>query len=211
MPRPRFEKLATEKRERILETAAREFAHHGYDGASLNHILAEAGISKGAAYYYFDDKSDLFATVLEHYWVHVLGEANFAIDRLDAPGFWPKINELYRQALNHAFEQPWILPLFKSLWKPWDMGALPAPLAARIGALREWLLELLERGQKLGTVRTDLPLDLLFALMAGMDDAADRWLMENWTRLDRERIQDLSMRMLDMVRRMLAPPAEGKR
>ena len=56
MPRPRFEKLSAEKREQILETAAKAFAAHGYDGASLNQILADADISKGAAYYYFDNK-----------------------------------------------------------------------------------------------------------------------------------------------------------
>ena len=211
MPRPRFQKLAAEKRERILDTAAREFAQHGYDGASLNHILAEAGISKGAAYYYFDDKADLFASVLEHYWRHVLGEAKFTGGRLDAQAFWPKIRELYRQALDHAFEQPWLMPLFKGLWRPSNVGALPAPLAARIGEIREWLHELLERGQKLGVVRDDLPLDLLFALMAGVDDAADRWLMENWARFDRERMQELSMLMLDAVQRMLEPVVEGKR
>ena len=49
MPRPRFNKLSAEKRECILEAAAKEFAAHGYDGASLNRILDETGISKGAA------------------------------------------------------------------------------------------------------------------------------------------------------------------
>ena len=38
MPRPRFEKLTPEKRENILETAAKEFAANGYDGASFNQI-----------------------------------------------------------------------------------------------------------------------------------------------------------------------------
>ncbi len=67
MPRPRFNKLPEEKRERILEAAAKEFVAHGYEGASLNQILAEAGISKGAAYYYFDDKADVYATAVLHY------------------------------------------------------------------------------------------------------------------------------------------------
>ena len=57
MPRPRFQKLAEEKRHHLLETAAKAFAAHGYEGASLNQILEQAGISKGATYYYFDDKA----------------------------------------------------------------------------------------------------------------------------------------------------------
>ena len=67
MPRPRFARLTAAKRERIMEAAAKEFAAHGYEGATLNRILVEAGISKGAAYYYFDDKADLYLTALLHY------------------------------------------------------------------------------------------------------------------------------------------------
>ena len=56
MPRPRIARLAEDKRTRILEAAAKEFAAAGYENASLNRILEHAGLSKGAAYYYFDDK-----------------------------------------------------------------------------------------------------------------------------------------------------------
>ncbi len=65
MPRPRFNKLAPEKRERIMEAAAKEFAAYGYEGASLNRILEQAEVSKGAAYYYFDDKADLFVSATD--------------------------------------------------------------------------------------------------------------------------------------------------
>jgi AcrR family transcriptional regulator len=50
-----------------LEAAAKEFVAHGFEAASLNRILDDAGISKGAAYYYFDDKTDLYATTTLHY------------------------------------------------------------------------------------------------------------------------------------------------
>ena len=33
---------------------------HGFENASLNRIIKKAGISKGAMYYYFDDKMDLY-------------------------------------------------------------------------------------------------------------------------------------------------------
>ncbi len=64
MPRPRFDRLDPDKRRRILAVAAEEFAARGVGNASLNRIIDHAGISKGAAYYYFDDKADLFATVI---------------------------------------------------------------------------------------------------------------------------------------------------
>src|SRR6516165_8337004 len=65
MPRPRFQRAPVEKREAVLDSAAKEFAAHGYEDASVNRILLAAGFSKGAFYYYFDDKADLAAAVLE--------------------------------------------------------------------------------------------------------------------------------------------------
>src|SRR5215831_2823931 len=65
MPRPRFQRAPAKKQEAILDAATREFATHGYEGASVNRILLAAGFSKGAFYYYFDDKADLAAAVIE--------------------------------------------------------------------------------------------------------------------------------------------------
>ena len=53
MPYPRFNKLPGEKRTKLLDIAAQEFAKYGFDDASVNRILEEAHMSKGAAYYYF--------------------------------------------------------------------------------------------------------------------------------------------------------------
>ena len=61
MPLERFYRLPDDKRARLLRVAATEFADKGFDGASLNAILAAAGLSKGSYYYYFTDKEDLYA------------------------------------------------------------------------------------------------------------------------------------------------------
>src|SRR5210317_1665414 len=108
MPRPRFKKLPAEKRERILEASAKEFAAHGYDGASLNRILDEAGISKGAAYYYFDDKADLYATTILHYSQELMAEISFDPAQLTASNYWDEIANLYRQQLTAYAERPWV-------------------------------------------------------------------------------------------------------
>ncbi|HEX8725928.1 MAG TPA: helix-turn-helix domain-containing protein, partial [Gemmatimonadaceae bacterium] len=65
MVRERFDNLDPDKQERLFEAAADEFSDHGFEGASLNRIIDRAGMSKGSLYYYFNDKSDLYATVVE--------------------------------------------------------------------------------------------------------------------------------------------------
>jgi AcrR family transcriptional regulator len=52
-------------REQILDAAARVFAARGYSGASISKIAAEAGFSKGALYWNFASKEELFFALLD--------------------------------------------------------------------------------------------------------------------------------------------------
>jgi AcrR family transcriptional regulator len=49
----------------VLDAAYLVFSREGYHGATLDSIAREAGVSKGALYYSFDSKQDLFHALLE--------------------------------------------------------------------------------------------------------------------------------------------------
>ena len=55
------EDLSPEKRAQIMAGAAAVFAQDGYEGASMSRIAAEANVSKGTLYNYFESKAALFA------------------------------------------------------------------------------------------------------------------------------------------------------
>ena len=52
-------------RERLLEAAVKVFADRGYQAASVDEIAAAAGLSKGAVYWNFSSKDELFHALLE--------------------------------------------------------------------------------------------------------------------------------------------------
>ena len=52
-------------REEILAAASRVFADRGFHAASLDAIAEEAGFSRGAVYYNFGDKEELFLELLD--------------------------------------------------------------------------------------------------------------------------------------------------
>ena len=54
-----------ETRAHLLESAGAEFAEKGYTKASLRKICADAGVTTGALYFFFKDKEDLFAAIVE--------------------------------------------------------------------------------------------------------------------------------------------------
>jgi AcrR family transcriptional regulator len=54
-----------ETREHVLAAAARVFARRGFHATSLEAIAEEAGYSRGAVYYNFADKEELFLELLD--------------------------------------------------------------------------------------------------------------------------------------------------
>jgi TetR/AcrR family transcriptional repressor of nem operon len=52
---------AAENRKRIVETAARLFREHGFDGIGVDAIMKEAGLTHGGFYGHFASKDDLAA------------------------------------------------------------------------------------------------------------------------------------------------------
>jgi AcrR family transcriptional regulator len=60
----RSAELRGSARERLLDAAMSEFREKGYGATSLQAIATRAGLSKGAIYWNFKDKRDLFATLV---------------------------------------------------------------------------------------------------------------------------------------------------
>lgn len=52
-------------RETILQTAAAEFYRHGFQGGSLNRIIADAGVTKGSLFHHYEGKHALGFAVIE--------------------------------------------------------------------------------------------------------------------------------------------------
>jgi AcrR family transcriptional regulator len=52
-------------RRKLLEAAFAEFHHHGFQAANLDAIVERAGVTKGALYHHFPDKSSLGHAVID--------------------------------------------------------------------------------------------------------------------------------------------------
>src|SRR5215831_17240047 len=51
-------------RSRIVESARRLFNRNGFESVSVDSIMGQAGLTRGAFYAYFESKSDLYAEIL---------------------------------------------------------------------------------------------------------------------------------------------------
>ena len=55
-----FFQLFPEKQKAVLTAALNEFGTHDFDDASLDRVVASAGISKGGLYEYISSKEELY-------------------------------------------------------------------------------------------------------------------------------------------------------
>jgi len=76
----KFKNLDKKKQKRIINAALKEFTAKGFDQASTNRIVKEAGIGKGMLFYYFKSKKDLYLYLVD-YCIEIIREKYFhAID-----------------------------------------------------------------------------------------------------------------------------------
>jgi AcrR family transcriptional regulator len=210
MPHKRFFDLAQERRERIFAAAANEFAEHGYGAASINRIIDAAGISKGSLYYYFEGKEDLFATTMEQAIERVLGQSGFMPpSQLSAESFWNTFREVMRRSIDYMQTDGAYIRLARSFHQL--RATAPASEAARrvIDTMAGHMRAMIERGQALGVVRTDLPLPLLVEVTLAVDEAGDRWRIQEWDRFSHEEHIAHADAQIDLMRDMLHADNQG--
>ncbi len=210
MPRPRFHKLSPQRQTELLDIAANAFARGSYHDVSYNKILAEANVSKGASYYYFDDKEDLFLTVAER----ELDKLFAALEPLvtNEP-FWGHVEALLTRYLRFATTHPQSVALAQA-------SADFVPKASGVERLESWneqyssiAQSILEEGQSQGQVRTDLPVTLLTAIVMGVGASVDRWVLsqtppsnvEDHPGLDGSKLAQAIDMFMDLTKRILQP------
>ncbi|MFD6889643.1 TetR/AcrR family transcriptional regulator [Streptomyces sp. NPDC059957] len=170
MPLPRFDRLPAERRELILGVARRHFAEHGTEGASYNKIIEAAGVSKTAAYHYFDGREDLLAAVLDG-----------VLERLlDALGPWVPARDKADFRSRFAAGSAALAVHLRD--NPEDLALADAAIGrTHAGLWLDWFGALVTDGQRLGVIRTDVDHGLLVSVTAAVIRAADAWALARMT------------------------------
>lgn len=148
---------AEKTRRRILDTAFTEFYHNGFQGGSINRIVADAAITKGALFHHFKGKNDLGYQIIdemirpevEKRWIGPLAESIDPINDIKA------LLDEHRPADNGELCQGCPLNNLAQEMSPLDEG-----FRERISSIyddwRKAFAQALTRGKKAGKIREDV-------------------------------------------------------
>src|SRR5262245_4363737 len=159
-------------RGRLLNAAAHEFAHAGFERASVDTISIAAGYAKGTIYNYFPSKEELFLAVVEEASAQATATAPAPADA----SAWQRLTAALAGFCSWAGQHD---PLARVLVRECLMGT-PGLYPRVVGA--EWPLTaqleaIIADGIHDGELRSDVPADLLALAIAGLTDLA---LAQHW-------------------------------
>jgi hypothetical protein len=121
----------------------------------------------------------------------------------DPDAFWSTLEDYYRRIMA-AFAAS---PKLAALARDWLLASASPKLQQAQKemerALVPWFEQALAVGQRIRAVRKDVPATLLIAVVFGMGQAMDTWLMTQ--ELDASNVRKLARIFIGMIRRTLAP------
>jgi AcrR family transcriptional regulator len=150
-------------RDRLLAAAAREFAAHGYDGASVDRIARLARLNKAMIYYYFKNKAGLYGAIVRDVFDHVHDAAVAVAASACEPE--EKIRRFVRTFAQVAGDRPHFPPLWL---REFSDGARHLDLATLRGtaAVVAILDGILSEGERAGRFRRVNPVIVHMGIVA---------------------------------------------
>lgn len=139
-------------RQKILEAAEKRFSQDGYERASMDSIAEAAGLSKGALYYCFESKAELYLAVLQN----GLSWMQRQIDAIiDANGSAPQmLRSIIVAYVNVILDNPGVSSLALSGDAMRLDEALAEPVRAELGKVVGRLASLISQGVQYGMLRS---------------------------------------------------------
>jgi TetR/AcrR family transcriptional regulator len=152
-----FRHLPPDKQERVLDAALAEFAEQGYQAASLNRVVTQAGIAKGSLYQYFPNKEGIFNYIFQHALQMVRRTLNAVKEETLEEHFFVRLEKSLLAGVRFSREHPRIFSLYLKIQFDKNMPFREEFLAAVRRHAAEYFASLVRRAQARGELRPGVP------------------------------------------------------
>jgi len=176
----RTKEEAARTRQDVLKAALIIFGEKGYSRATLEQIAVEAGVTRGAIYWHFNSKAELYNTLIENYSARgaTLGKKAIA----EGGSFVDILRRIFIRQLQAVAEDPDLRAIMEIyLFKT---GLDPELQSARLQQIRngeallEEISEAMRMGIATGELRADIdPLEMARAFISFQNGLIYLWLL----------------------------------
>lgn len=172
---------ALETRHRILNVAERVFSERGVTRTSLADIAKAAGVTRGAVYWHFADKADLFCSMVARVTMPMESSACQA-NHGTAADPMASIREMMTGILRRTSEDPQARRVFHIVYHKCEHVDEMEPVWLRFNEMRAGCLKQLEEGLRAAMAQGQLPRTLnarqaALGLRALLDGLVSNWVM----------------------------------
>ena len=161
-----------ETHQTILSTAQQLFAVKGYNGTSMNDIVKESGVSKGAIYNHFESKERLFLSLMEAQTQVGFSqlEATFSDDDTSVD----KLRKVLMITFGNSVSCPRELCMMQTefMVSASRIESIVPELQKRYLMIRDFMVAIVDDGRRRGEIRKELDSEsivtLVFATLDGL-------------------------------------------
>jgi TetR/AcrR family transcriptional regulator len=160
-PRPiRHRSHGLQTRAEIVAAAERQFAERGFEATRLDDIATEVGIRRAAIFYYFRDKQELYAAVLDE----VFGDWTAALPTDGSPA--EQLEASLVGWIDYVARRPTVARLVLRELATVRPGAVSQFVRAASAAA--WLRAVIDDGVAAGEMKPIIEADRFMSLMGGV-------------------------------------------
>jgi AcrR family transcriptional regulator len=161
------------KRNEILDTTQRLVYSIGYEQMTIQHVITELQMSKGAFYHYFKSKNDLLEALIIHMTEGILLAIQPITEDASLSGL-EKINRFFNAAATwKSARKPFFLALMKSWYSDENTVVREKTVAASIKIIAPILNQMVVQAVQEGSIHTPYPefaSEIIFTIFQGMGD-----------------------------------------
>ena len=197
----------TEKRNAILDVAARYITTKGYEQMTTQDILEALQISRGAFYHYFESKQALLMALVERLGEQAEQRVLPIISDRQVPA-QDKLLRVFTVLSQHKQENKELVFAFMRVWYADENALFRQKLyLARLKRLTPWLSQIIQQGVSEGVFTTPYPDQAARIILSLLEDlgyaTVELLLAEEGEHLDISQLLQLGEATADALERML--------
>jgi len=176
-PRP---DVSQERINQILEAAMKVFARSGLNNARMDDIAEEAGLSKGALYWYFNSKDEIIITILDSLFQREMEDLR-ALQSSEQPAS-QQLLEFAQRTMDDVVQMEALMPIaYEFIALSFRREEVAESLQEYFNSYLEILIPIIQEGIDRGEFRPANPEEIAIAVGAIFEGTLNMWIYNSNT------------------------------